>query len=166
MADLKMVYEKDAPLDALRGKTVAIIGFGSQGHAHALNLRDSGVKVIVANRKDSANGRLAIEHGFEPMSVEDAVKQADLVIITLPDEVQPEVWNKSIKPNLKKGAAVGVTHGFNVHFKTIDLPKENDVLLVACIRVWPSGVALASAAAALTVASSGRFSMTNGLPSR
>ena len=64
---LKMVYEKDAPLDALKGKTVAILGFGSQGHAHALNLRDSGVKVIVANRKDSSNGRLAIEHGFEPV---------------------------------------------------------------------------------------------------
>ena len=74
MAELKMVYEKDAPLDALKGKTVAIIGFGSQGHAHAQNLRDSGVKVIVANRKDSANGQLAIEQGFDPMSVEDAVK--------------------------------------------------------------------------------------------
>ena len=71
---LKMVYEKDAPLDALKGKTVAILGFGSQGHAHGLNLRDSGVKVIVANRKDSPNGQLAIEHGFEPVSVEDAVE--------------------------------------------------------------------------------------------
>src|SRR5437763_9261488 len=88
---LKMVYEKDAPLDALKGKTVAIIGYGSQGHAHAQNLRDSGLKVIVANRRESANGKLAIEHGFNPMSVEDAVKQADLIIITLPDEAQPEV---------------------------------------------------------------------------
>src|SRR3954471_9547547 len=100
---LKMVYEKDAPLDALKGKTVAIIGFGSQGHAHGLNLRDSGVKVIVANRKDSANGRLAAEHGFDPMPVEDAVKQADHIIVTLPDEVQPDVWNKSIKPHLHGG---------------------------------------------------------------
>ena len=99
MADLKMVYEKDAPIDALKGKTVAILGYGSQGHAHAQNLRDSGIKVIVANRKDSANGRLAQEHGFSPMSVEDAVKQGDLIIITLPDEVQPEVYNKSIAPN-------------------------------------------------------------------
>src|ERR671913_1719848 len=98
---LKMVYEKDAPLDALRGKTVAIIGFGSQGHAHAQNMRDSGVKVIVANRKDSANGRLAIEKGFDPVSVEDAVKAADLSIFTLPDEVQPEVYQKSIAPHLK-----------------------------------------------------------------
>src|SRR6478752_1561215 len=76
---LKMVYEQDAPLDALKGRTVAIIGFGSQGHAHALNLRDSGVKVIVANRKDSANGRLAAEHGFEPQPVDDAVKAGHLV---------------------------------------------------------------------------------------
>ncbi|MEA2736289.1 MAG: ketol-acid reductoisomerase [Humisphaera sp.] len=131
MADLKMVYEKDAPLDALKGKTVAIIGYGSQGHAHAQNMRDSGLKVIVANRKDSPNGRLAIEHGFNPMPVEDAVKQADLIIITLPDEVQPEVFNKSIKPNLKKGQALGATHGFNFHFKTIEAPKDVDVILIA-----------------------------------
>jgi len=128
---LKMVYEQDAPIDALKGKTVAIIGFGSQGHAHAQNLRDSGIKVIVANRRDSANGRLAIEKGFEPMSVEDAVKQGDLIIVTLPDEVQPEVYNKSIAPNLKAGKTLGVTHGFNVHFKTIVPPKDVDVILVA-----------------------------------
>jgi ketol-acid reductoisomerase len=131
MAELKMVYEKDAPIDALKGKTVAILGYGSQGHAHAQNLRDSGVKVIVANRKDSANGRLAQEHGFDPMSVEDAVKAADLIIVTLPDEVQPEVYDKSIAPNLKAGKTLGVTHGFNVHFKTIVPPKDVDVILVA-----------------------------------
>src|SRR6185369_5519578 len=102
---LKMVYEKDAPLDALKGKTVAILGFGSQGHAHSLNLRDSGVKVVVANRKDSANGRLAIEMGFEPMSVEDAVQAASLIVVTLPDEVQPDVYKKSIAPHLKAGKA-------------------------------------------------------------
>jgi ketol-acid reductoisomerase len=128
---LKMIYEKDAPLDALKGKTVAVLGFGSQGHAHSLNLRDSGVKVIVANRKDSSNGKLAIEHGFDPMPVEDAVKAADLIIVTLPDEVQPEVYNKSIAPHLKAGKALGATHGFNVHFKTISIPKEIDVLMVA-----------------------------------
>src|SRR6202035_5125860 len=98
MADLKMVYEKDAPLDALKGKTVAILGFGSQGHAHGLNLRDSGVKVVVANRKESANGKLALENGFDLLSVEDAVKVGDLIIVTLPDEVQPGVYNKSIAP--------------------------------------------------------------------
>ncbi|HEY7120324.1 MAG TPA: ketol-acid reductoisomerase [Tepidisphaeraceae bacterium] len=128
---LKMVYEQDAPLDALKGRTVAVIGFGSQGHAHAQNLRDSGVKVIVANRKDSPNGRLAIERGFDPIGVDDAVKQGDLLIITLPDEVQPEVYNKSIAPHLKAGKTLGVTHGFNVHFKTIVPPKDVDVILVA-----------------------------------
>ena len=87
---LKMIYGDDAPITPLNGKTVAILGYGSQGHAHAQNLRESGVKVIVANRRDSANGKLAIEHGFDPMSVEDAVKQADLIIVTLPDEVTPE----------------------------------------------------------------------------
>ena len=128
---LKMLYEKDAPLDGLAGKTVAILGFGSQGHAHGLNLRDSGVKVIVANRPDSPNGKLAAQHGFKPMTVEDAVQAADLVIATLPDEVQPGVYNKSIAPHLKAGKAFGATHGFNVHFKTITVPKEVDVVMVA-----------------------------------
>jgi len=126
-----MLYEKDAPLTGLQGKTVAIIGFGSQGHAHAQNLRDSGIKVIVANRRDSANGRLAIEKGFDPLSIEDAVKQADLVIMTLPDEVQPEVYQKSIAPHLRPGQCLGATHGFNIHFKTIVPPKDVDVIMVA-----------------------------------
>ncbi len=130
-APLAMLYEKDASLDALKGKTVAIIGFGSQGHAHGLNLRDSGVKVIVANRKESTNGKLATEQGLPPMSVADAVKQADLIIITLPDEKQPEVYEASIKPNLRAGQALGFTHGFNIHFKTIIPPKDVDVLMVA-----------------------------------
>src|SRR4051812_17372380 len=128
---LTMVYEKDAPMDALVGKTVAIIGFGSQGHAHAQNLRDSGVRVIVANRRDSSNGRLAIEKGFDPISVDEAVKAADLNIITLPDEVQPEVYKKSIEPHLKAGKSLGTTHGFNIHFKTVVPPKDVDVILVA-----------------------------------
>lgn len=132
MADaLTMLYEKDAPLTGLQGKTVAIIGFGSQGHAHAQNMRDSGLKVIVANRRDSANGRLAIEKGFDPLSIEDAVKQADLIILTLPDEVQPEVYEKSIAPHLRAGQCLGATHGFNIHFKTIVPPKDVDVIMVA-----------------------------------
>ena len=128
---LTMIYGNDAPLAGLQGKTVAILGFGSQGHAHAQNLRDSGVKVIVANRKDSPNGKLAIEVGFDPMSVEDAVKQADLLIITLPDEVQPEVYKSKIAPNLRGGQCLGFTHGFNIHFKTIEPPKDVDVVMVA-----------------------------------
>lgn len=128
---LKMIYKDDAPLTPLQGKTVAILGFGSQGHAHALNLRESGINVIVANRPDSSNGRLAKEHGFELLSVGDAVERADLAIITLPDEVQPEVYTKQIAPKLKAGKALGFTHGFNIHFKTVVPPKEVDVLMVA-----------------------------------
>jgi ketol-acid reductoisomerase len=128
---LKMLYQADAPMDALRGKTVAILGFGSQGHAHGQNLRDSGVTVIVANRADSANGRLAIEKGFKLLSVEEAVEAADLSIITLPDEKQPEVYFKSIEKHLKAGKTLGFTHGFNIHFKTIAPPANVDVIMVA-----------------------------------
>jgi ketol-acid reductoisomerase len=128
---IETLYDKDGSLNALIGKTVAVLGYGSQGHAHAQNLRDSGVKVIVANRRESANGRLAIEHGFDLCSVEDAVKAADLIIMTLPDEVQPGVYEKSIKPHLKAGMALGATHGFNIHFKTIEPPKDVDVIMVA-----------------------------------
>ncbi len=128
---LKMLYAADAPLDGLRGKTVAILGFGSQGHAHAQNMRESGINVIVANRADSANGRLALEKGFKLFSVEDAVKQADLSIVTLPDEKQPEVYFKSIEKNLTAGKTLGFTHGFNIHFKTISPPASVDVIMVA-----------------------------------
>ena len=128
---LHVYYENEASLDGLKGKTVAVLGYGSQGHAHAQNLRESGVKVIVANRRDSANGKLAISHGFEPMSVPDAVKQADLIIVTLPDELQSEIYNKDIKPNLTKGKTFGATHGLNVHFKLIELPKDVDVVMIA-----------------------------------
>jgi ketol-acid reductoisomerase len=128
---LQIFYEKDAPLSGLAGKTVAVIGYGSQGHAHAQNLRDSGVKVIVANRRETANGKLAISHGFEPMSIPDAVKAADLIIVGLPDEQQSDIYEKEIKPYLTKGKTFGSTHGLNVHFKLIDLPKDIDVVMIA-----------------------------------
>lgn len=130
-APLKIYYENEAPLDGLVGKTVAVLGYGSQGHAHAQNLRESGIKVIVANRRDSANGKLAISHGFDPMSIPDAVKAADLIIVTLPDELQPEIYEKEIKPYLTKGKTFGATHGLNVHFKLIDLPKDVDIVMIA-----------------------------------
>ncbi|MEX2672570.1 MAG: ketol-acid reductoisomerase [Phycisphaeraceae bacterium] len=128
---IEMLYEKDGSLGPLQDKTIAVIGFGSQGHAHGLNARESGLNVIVANRRESANGRLAIEHGFEPMSVEDAVKQADMILITLPDEVQPSVYEKSIAPHLKAGQTLCFTHGFNIHFKTITPPEDVNVIMVA-----------------------------------
>lgn len=128
---IETLYEKDGSIEPLKSKTVAVLGYGSQGHAHAQNLRESGCTVIVANRPDSANGKLAKVHGFEPMPVEDAVQAADVIILTLPDEVQPEVYQKQIAPHLKAGMVLGATHGFNVHFKTIDPPKDVDVVMVA-----------------------------------
>jgi len=128
---IETLYDKDGSINALQGKTVAVIGYGSQGHAHAQNLRDSGVQVIVSNRPESANGKLAVEHGFDLLSVADAVKQADLVILTLPDEVQPEVFEKDVAPNLRSGAALGATHGFNIHFKTVAPAANIDVIMVA-----------------------------------
>jgi ketol-acid reductoisomerase len=124
-------YDKDADLNALKGKTVAIIGYGSQGHAHAQNLRDSGVKVIVGQRPGGKNYDLAKSHGFEPMSAADAARQADIVNILLPDEVQADVYRSEIKPNLKPGNVLMCSHGFNVHFGQVVPPEGVDLLLVA-----------------------------------
>jgi predicted Fe-Mo cluster-binding NifX family protein len=99
-------YEADADLKHLEGKTIAILGYGSQGHAQAQNLRDSGLKVVVAQRPGGPNYDLAKSHGFDPMSVEDAVKQADVINILLPDELQADVYRTSIRPNLKPAAVL------------------------------------------------------------
>ena len=133
---IETLYDKDGSLSPLQGKTIAVLGYGSQGHAHAQNLRDSGLTVIVANRKDSANGKLAQEHGFDPMPVADAVKQADLIVLTLPDEAQPDIYEKEIAPQLKASASGGgktlvFTHGFNIHFQTITPPDDVNVIMVA-----------------------------------
>jgi ketol-acid reductoisomerase len=124
-------YDKDADLNALKGKTVAIIGYGSQGHAHAQNLRDSGVKVIVGQRPGGKNYELAQSHGFEPMSAADAAKQADIVNILLPDELQADVYRSDIRPNLSQGNVLMCSHGFNVHFGQVVPPEGVDLLLVA-----------------------------------
>jgi ketol-acid reductoisomerase len=124
-------YDKDADLNALKGKTVAIIGYGSQGHAHAQNLRDSGVKVIIGQRPGGKNYDLAKSHGFEPMSAADAAKQADIINILLPDELQGDVYRNDIKPNLSKGNVLMCSHGFNVHFGQVVPPEGVDLLLVA-----------------------------------
>ncbi|MDE5833433.1 MAG: NAD(P)-binding domain-containing protein, partial [Desulfovibrio sp.] len=99
---MKVYYDKDADLDLLKGKKVAIVGYGSQGHAHAQNLRDSGVDVIVAQRPGGPNYELAKQHGFNPVSVEEAANAADIIMILLPDEIQRDVFEKEIKPHLKK----------------------------------------------------------------
>ncbi|KFN08029.1 ketol-acid reductoisomerase [Paenibacillus macerans] len=125
-----MYYEQDADLGVLKGKTIAIIGYGSQGHAHAQNLRESGVNVIVGLREGKSFDK-AKEDGFEVLSVAEATKRADVVQILMPDETQAAVYNSEIAPNLKKGAALMFAHGFNVHFGQIVPSKDNDVLLVA-----------------------------------
>ena len=128
---LKIMYEKDAPLDALQGQTVGILGFGSQGHAHAANLRDSGVKVIVAEKPGTANFKLAQEMGFEPKSIPEVVQEADLLCMTLPDELQAGIYDQFIAPYLKPGQTLGFTHGFNIHFKAILPPKGVNVIMIA-----------------------------------
>lgn len=127
----KMYYEKDADLSLLKDKTIAIIGYGSQGHAHALNLRDSGCKVIVGQRPGGPNYDLAKSHGFDPVSAEEAAKQGDLVNILLPDEVQGDIYRQSIRPQLKPGNILMCSHGFNVHFGQVEAPQGVDTVLVA-----------------------------------
>jgi len=128
---LKIYYEKDAPIDALKGKKVAVIGYGSQGHAHSLNLRDSGIEVTVAELEGTDNFRLAQEHGFTPGSIKTAMDGATLVIVTVPDEVQAKVYTEQIAPNLVAGQTLGFCHGFNIHFKYIVPPKDVNVVMIA-----------------------------------
>ncbi|MBQ5367448.1 MAG: ketol-acid reductoisomerase [Thermoguttaceae bacterium] len=124
-------YDADADLSVLKDKTIAMLGYGSQGHAHAQNLRDSGCKVVVAQRKGSENYKLAVEAGFEPVSIEEAVKQADIVVLTLPDEIQGKIFREQIRPNLKPDAIILTTHGFNVHYGQFDLPEGNRAIMIA-----------------------------------
>lgn len=128
---MKAYYEQDANLDYLKGKTVAIIGYGSQGHAHAQNLRDSGVNVIVGQRPGGANYELAKEHGFAPMSAAEAAAAADIIMILLPDQHQAKVYREDIEPNLKSGKSLLFAHGFNIHFGQIVPPKDVDVYMIA-----------------------------------
>lgn len=127
----KMYYDSDADLSLLAGKTVAILGYGSQGHGHAQNLRDSGVKVIVAELQGTANYETAVSHGFAPMTTAEAVAQADLITILLPDELQGKIFAEEIRPNLKPGALLIASHGFNVHFGQFNVPKENKFIMIA-----------------------------------
>ena len=127
----KMYYDADADLKLLKGKTVGIIGYGSQGHAQAQNLRDSGVKVIVSDLPNTPNYKLAVEHGFKPLSAADLAKQADIIQILVPDEFQAALYEKEIKPQLKAGKAIMFSHGFNIHFKQIVPQKDIDVFMIA-----------------------------------
>jgi ketol-acid reductoisomerase len=127
----KIYYEDDADLSLLKNKTIAILGYGSQGHAQAQNLRDSGCKVIIGQRPGSANHELAVSHGFQPLSLAEATKAADIVNILLPDEVQGDLFRAEIRPNLQKGNLLLCSHGFNIHFGQVIPPEGVDSALVA-----------------------------------
>ena len=127
----KVYYEQDGDLSHLQGKTVAIIGYGSQGHAHALNLKESGVDVVVGLYEGSKSWPKAEQAGLRVLSTADASKIADIVMILVSDHIQADLYKEHIEPNLKKGAALMFAHGFNVHFGFIDPRKDLDVLLVA-----------------------------------
>jgi len=128
---LKIYYDKDADLDVLKGKKVAIIGYGIQGRGQSLNLRDSGIDVIVSELEGTENYKIAQQDGFSPVPVAEAAKLGDIIQILTQDHVQAKVYKEHIKPNLKKGKALCFSHGFNIHFKQIKPPKNVDVFMVA-----------------------------------
>ena len=128
---LNVYYDKDCDLSIIQSKKVAMIGFGSQGHAHALNLRDSGVDVVVGLKEGSKSWKKAENQGFEVLPVKEAVKNADVVMILLPDEIQPDVYYNEIEPNLKEGATIAFGHGFNIHFGLIKPREDLNVIMIA-----------------------------------
>lgn len=127
----KMYYDNDCDLGLLKGKTVAIIGYGSQGHAHAQNLNDSDVNVVVGLTPDSARRAQVKKDGLKVMDTAEAAKIADIIMILVPDQVQAKVYKESIKPNLEKGNVLMFAHGFNIHFNQIVPPDYVDVIMVA-----------------------------------
>jgi len=127
----KLYYEKDCNLNALKDKTVAVIGYGSQGHAHALNLHDSGITVIVGLYEGSPSWKRAEEAGLKVMTTAEAVKNSDMVMILVNDEKQAKLYQSEIAPNLKKGATLAFAHGFNIHYGQIVPPPDVDVVMIA-----------------------------------
>ena len=128
---MNIFYDKDCDLSIIQGKKVAIIGYGSQGHAHALNLKDSGVDVTVGLRKDSSSWKKAENAGLKVAEVEEAVKQADLVMILTPDEFQKQLYSDVIEPNIKQGATLAFAHGFSIHYNQVVPRKDLDVIMIA-----------------------------------
>ncbi|HAY21103.1 MAG TPA: ketol-acid reductoisomerase [Desulfobacterales bacterium] len=127
----KSYYDKDADLGLLKGKKVAVIGYGSQGHAQAQNLRDSGIEVIVSELPGTANYQLALEHGFKPVDAASAAKEGDIIQILIPDDAQATLYKIAIAPNLSEGKALLFSHGFNIHYTQIVPPPTIDVIMVA-----------------------------------
>ncbi|MCH8853574.1 MAG: ketol-acid reductoisomerase, partial [Planctomycetes bacterium] len=128
---VKIYSEHDADLGALRGATIAVIGYGNQGHAHALNLRDSGLKVLVGQRPDGPGWRRAVGDDFAPLPIDQAVDQSDFAILALPDMAAPAVYREHIEPHLSAGQVLGFIHGFNIHYKQIQPRDDIDVIMVA-----------------------------------
>ncbi len=128
---MKVFYDKDCDINLIKGKTVAIIGYGSQGHAHAQNLNDSGVKVVVGVRKGGASWDKVGKAGLEVMEVNDAVQKADVVMLLLPDEQIAQVYKNNVEPNIKPGASLAFAHGFNVHYNQVVPRADLDVWMVA-----------------------------------
>ena len=128
---MEVYYDKDANLDLLKEKTIAVIGYGSQGHAHANNLKDSGLNVILGLREGSGSAEKAVEAGFEVLSNSEAAAKADLVMFLIPDEFQGKTYAEDIEPNLKKGATIAFAHGFNIHYGQIKPRSDLDVVMIA-----------------------------------
>ncbi len=145
----KMYYEKDCDLSLLKGKTVAVVGFGSQGHAHAQNLRDSGIAVIIGLYEGSSSAARAKEAGFEVCNTEDAVKKADIVMLLVNDEKMANIYSEKVAPNLRNGMVLCFAHGFNIHFKQIVPPDYVSVIMIA-----PKGPVTPCAASLLNVRAS------------
>ncbi len=128
---VKMYYDSDCNMDLLKGKTVAVIGFGSQGHAHAENLKDSGVNVVVGLREGSSHTKKAQDAGLTVLPVAEAAKAGDIVMLLVPDEKCADIYAAEIAPNLKEGDVLAFAHGFNIHFNQIKPPKNVDVIMIA-----------------------------------
>ncbi len=129
---MKVYYEQDADFNLIKNKKIVIVGFGSQGHAHALNLKESGAtNVIVALREGSSSIKKASDVGLQSQTPEDAVKDADIVMFLAPDENQQEIYETMIEPNIKKGSALAFAHGLNIHFKLINPREDLDVFMIA-----------------------------------
>ncbi len=127
----KIYYENDVNGSSLNGKKISVLGFGSQGHAHALNLKESGYDVIIGLKENSKSKKLAEENGFEVLKVSDAVKKSNVIMILLPDEIQGEVYKEEVEPNLEEGDMLMFAHGFSIHFSQIVVPENIDVTLIA-----------------------------------
>jgi len=128
---MKMYYDKDVDIEILANKTVAVIGYGSQGRGQSRNMSDSGIKVIVGLREGGTSWKIAKDDGMNVMSIEEAAKAADIIHILLPDEIQAEVYEKSIEPYIESGNTLSFSHGYNIHFKYIKVPKDVNITMIA-----------------------------------